>query len=212
MRTIDMQNWPRLEHFNFFSNFDHPHFSICANVDVTPFQPFVKQHGWSLTVAVAYVIARAANAIPEFRQRIRGGQVVEHEVVHPSYSLLVRDDLFGFCTIMYVEDFPLFVQRASKSIEFTLAHPELSNDPVRDDMLYMSPIPWVSFTSFEHPLHLQPPDSIPRFAWGRIFAEGQTLKMPLQAQGHHAVMDGIHMGRFFEQAQEILLHPDSSLV
>jgi chloramphenicol O-acetyltransferase type A len=212
MRTIDMQNWPRLEHFNFFSTFDHPHFSMCVHVDVTPFQPFVKQHGWSLTVAVAYVIARAANAIPEFRQRIRGGQVVEHEVVHPSYSLLVRDDLFGFCTIMYAENFSLFVQRATKSIEFTRVHPELSNDPVRDDMLYMSPIPWVSFTSFEHPMRLQPPDSIPRFAWGRIFSEGQSLKMPLQAQGHHAVMDGIHMGRFFEQAQETLLHPDSNLV
>jgi chloramphenicol O-acetyltransferase len=31
-------------------------------------------------VATVYVITRAANAIPEFRYRIRGGEVVEHEI------------------------------------------------------------------------------------------------------------------------------------
>ena len=34
----------------------------------------------SLNVATVYVITRAANAIPEFRYRIRGGEVVEHEI------------------------------------------------------------------------------------------------------------------------------------
>lgn len=35
--------------------------------------------------------------------------------------------------------------------------------------------------------------------------------MPLSVQGHHAVMDGIHMGRFYEKLQDFLLHPEAVL-
>jgi len=67
MHQIDIQTWPRREHFKVFSAFDHPHFSLCANVDLTAFYPVVKQRGISFTVATVYILARAANAIPEFR-------------------------------------------------------------------------------------------------------------------------------------------------
>ena len=208
MRYIDMQTWSRREHFRLFGTFDHPHFGMCANVDVTVFYPFVKRHGFSLTVAIAYVISRASNAIPEFRCRIRAGQVVEHEIVNPSFTILVNEDLFSFCTVAYVENFPEFATRAAESIAYVKAHPNLENDPEKDDMLYMSPIPWVSFTSFVHPMQLHPADSVPRFAWGKIFEEGKLLKMPLGAQGHHAVMDGIHIGRFYEKVQDYLHQPE----
>jgi chloramphenicol O-acetyltransferase type A len=207
MRIIDMQTWPRREHFRLFGSFDHPLFGMCANVDVTQFQPFIKQHGFSFTVAVTYMIARAANGIPEFRWRIRGGQPVEHDIVHPSFSILVKDDLFSFCPVDYAEDLAEFAARAAESVAWVKAHPTLENDSERDDMLYMSSIPWVSFTSFTHPMQLHPADSVPRFAWGKIFEEGGSLKMPLAAQGHHALMDGIHMGRFYEDAQECLSNP-----
>jgi chloramphenicol O-acetyltransferase len=39
---------------------------------------------------MVYAITRAANAIPEFRYRIRPGQVVEHEVVHPGITVLAQ--------------------------------------------------------------------------------------------------------------------------
>jgi len=101
MRYIDLETWPRRDHFRFFSGLGYPHFSLCANVDITAFYPFVKQHGLSFTVATVYVIARAANAVPEFRYRIREKAVVEHEVVHPSTTILISDDVFSFCTIEY---------------------------------------------------------------------------------------------------------------
>jgi len=34
------------------------------------------------------------------------------------------------------------------------------------------------------------------------------LKMPLSVQGHHAIMDGIHMGRYYETLQDYLYHPE----
>ena len=208
MRHINLETWPRREHFEVFSTFDYPHFSMCANVDMTAFYPVVKQRGISFTVATVYILARAANAIPEFRYRIRLGEVVEHEIVHPSTTILTNEDLFSFCTIDYAEDFSEFAARAADKIAHVQEHLTLEYDPKRDDLLFMTTIPWVSFTSFMHPLHLHPADSVPRFAWGKFFEEGEFLKMPLSVQAHHALMDGIHMGRFFTEVQGYLQQPE----
>ncbi|MCP4600141.1 MAG: chloramphenicol acetyltransferase [Proteobacteria bacterium] len=211
MRYISLETWPRREHFKVFNTWDYPHFNLCANVDLTAFYPMVKQRGVSFTVAIVYVLARAANAIPEFRYRIRGENVVEHEIVHPSTTILTGEDIFGFCPIDCIEDFSEFTARASEKIAYMREHPTLEEDQERDDMLFMTGIPWVSFTSFMHPLDLYPADSVPRFAWGKFFEEGDLLKMPLSVQGHHALMDGIHMGKFYTKVQNHFHHPGSIL-
>jgi chloramphenicol O-acetyltransferase type A len=184
---------------------------MCANADVTAFYPAVKRRGVSFTVAMVYAIARAANAIPEFRYRIREEEVVEHEIVHPGTTVLVNEDLFTFAMFEYAEDFSRFAAKAAEKIAYVQEHPSLAVSQGRDDWLLMTPIPWVSFTSFMHPVHLQPPHSVPLFAWGTIFEDGERLRMPLGAQGHHAVMDWLHMGRFYEKVQAYFHHPESVL-
>jgi chloramphenicol O-acetyltransferase type A len=208
MRTIDIETWPRRNHYLWLKDFDFPHFSMCANVDLTIFYPAVKQCSISINIGIVYVLARAANAIPEFRTRMRGAEVVEHEIVHPSTTILTDDNLFTFCPIDFSEDFRGFASTAEHQIELAKAQIVLTDEPETDHWLFMTAIPWVSFTSFMHPLKLNPVDSVPRFAWGKFFKEGNSIKMPLSVQGHHALMDGIHMGRFYEIVQELLLYPN----
>lgn len=181
MRHINLETWPRYEQFKVFSAFDQPHAGLCANVDLTTFYPLVKQRGYSINVAIVYVLARAANAIPEFRYRIRGENVVEHEIVHPSSTILTNEDLFSFCTFEYVEDFAMFAAKAVARIADVQAQPTLDDEPGQDNLLFMTAIPWVSFTSFLHPLHLHPADSVPRLAWGKFFKESEFLKMPFRS-------------------------------
>ena len=211
MRYIDMQNWPRREQFELFSTMGYPHFSLCANVDLTAFYPPVKERGVSFTVAFLYVLSRAANEIPEFRYRIREDRVIEHEKVHPSTTILVGEDIFSFCTMEYRQDFGEFAMRAEKTIDHVRQHPTLEDEPGQDDLLFMSAIPWVSFTSFMHPLHLNPADSVPRLAWGKYFQDGDRLKMPLSVHAHHAIMDGIHIGRYYGLVQDHLDNPGAVL-
>ncbi len=212
MRQMDMQNWSRREQFKAFSKYDHPHFNICANVDLSNFHPVVKRFELSFTAAMVYILTRTANSIPEFRYRIRGQGVIEHETVHPSFTVLLDGDVFSFCSVNYTEDFPLFAERVSKRIAYVREHPILTDEPGKDDQLYMSAMPWVSFTSVMHPLHMNPPDSVPRIAWGKFFEEGPNLKMPLSVQAHHALLDGVHFGRYYSLVQEYLDHPEDVLV
>lgn len=204
MQTIDITSWPRQEQFWLLKSFDYPHFSMCANVNITHLHQYIKLHGFSINIAIIYMITRAANSIPEFRYRIRGDQVVEHPVIHPSSTILTRGDLFSFCTFEFFKDFPTFESKSNQRIAHIKDHPNLSNEPNRDDLFYMTAIPWVSFTAFMHPLDMFPVDSIPRFAWGKFFQEDGEMKMPLSVQGHHALMDGIHMGLFYEKIQSYL--------
>jgi chloramphenicol O-acetyltransferase type A len=208
MRQIDIETWPRREHFEVFSTFESPHFNLCANVDLASFLSFIRQEEISFNLAIVYLITRTANLIPEFRYRIRSGTVIEHEVVHPSTTIMGKEDVFSFCSLEYVEDFAEFTARATRKIEQVKKRPRLlEEDQTRDDLLFMTAIPWVSFTGFMHPIRLQPVDSIPRFAWGKYFEEGNRVKMPLSVQGHHAVMDGLHAGRFYTEIQESFQDP-----
>lgn len=211
MRHIDQASWPRRQHFEVFGSFDYPHVNICANVDLTAFHTAVKRLGISFNIATVYVIARAANAVPQLRQRIRDDEVVEHDVVHPSTTVMSRDDLFSFCTIAYTEAFSRFATRAAECIAAAQSEPYLEDGPGRDDLLFLTAIPWVSFTSIMHPLHWHPVDSVPRFAWGKYFRVGQSLKMPLSVQAHHGLVDGLHFGHFYEQAQALFDDPAGTL-
>lgn len=208
MRQIDMDSWPRRKHFEIYNTFDYPHINLCADVDVSAFFPAIKGASVSYTIAVTYVVARVANGIKEFRYRIRDGKVIEHEVVHPSITLLTKDELFTFCTIPYVENFTEFASQSSEAIAHYKEHPILEDAPGQDDLLFTTNIPWVSFTSMMHPIHMSPADSVPRIAWGKVRTESGVLKMPLSVQGHHGLMDGLHMGRYFEQFQELLFLPN----
>jgi len=210
MRTVDMKTWSRREHFELFSTYGYPHWGMCANVDLTAFYPAVKDGGFSFTIAMVYVITRASNAIPEFRYRIRDGQVVEHEIVHPGFTFLTEEETFSFCIVEYIENFALFAAKTAEGIEYVKENPWVKIPP-GDDLLYMTAIPWVSFTSFLHPMRLQPEDSIPRFVWGRYFEEGKLLKMPLGVQGHHALLDGVHAGKFYTEIQSYLDQPERIL-
>ena len=124
------------------------------------------------------MISRAANAIPEFHYRIRGEEVVEYEIVRPSVTILVDNDLFSFFDIDYVEKFSEFASGAIKKTAYVKEHPTLRSNPEEDDRLYLTALPWVSFTSFTYPMQLHPADSIPRFAWGKLIEEERSLKMP----------------------------------
>ncbi len=209
MQKIDLQHWSRLEYYEFFKEFNHPHFNMCANVDLMKFQAHIKSLGQSFTIGIVYLISRTANDIPEFKYRMRGNEIVVHDTVSPSITILVENDLFSFCTIDYHQDFKEFAQRAARRIAEVKNNPTLKDPPGRDDLLYMTAIPWVSFTSFTHPMRQHPADSIPRFAWGKIYKERKQIKMPLSVQGHHALMDGIHIGRYYERIQGYLNQPEN---
>jgi chloramphenicol O-acetyltransferase type A len=208
-REIDLESWARREHFEIFRTFRQPHFSICAEVDMTAVVPEVQRRDVSLNTLIIYVVARAANDVPELRLRIRGDRVVEHDVVHPASTVMAGDDLFTFAFFEFNPDFEVFTAEVARVTARVQEEPSLEDPPGRDDLLFMTAIPWVAFTSFEHPMTGDPDDAIPRFAWGRCRRSGERHTMPLNLQIHHALGDGLHAGHFYERVAGYFNDPAS---
>ena len=211
-RIVDLETWPRREQYELYRDLAFPYFSMTADVDVTELRGLVRRLGESFTSAFSYAVARAANKVPEFRQRMHRqdrepDEIREYAVVHPSITVMGDGGQFRFCVLPYAEDFDAFRKQAHPRIEEAKKAPSLWIVPDRDDFLFMTSIPWIRFTAMTHPVPLDPACSVPRIAWGK-FQEDQDgrTRMPLNVQAHHAMIDGLHLGRFYARLQETLDH------
>lgn len=207
MKFIDIENWNRKDHYNYFKQFDYPHFNICGNLDITNYYRYIKENEFPFFASILYASTKAANSIKEFRFRIREDKVVEHEIVSPSFTVMTNSEVFSFCAVNFIDNYNAFKSNTLKQIEETKNNVSIEDEPGRDDLLYVTSIPWVSFTNITHPIQMNPIDSIPRISWGKFFEEGGKIKLPISVQAHHSLVDGVHIGQFFNIIQEILDNP-----
>ncbi len=207
-RRLDLDTWNRREHFAFYRGYDNPYFNICAPVDVTRLLERCRSEGGpSFFLASLWASLTAVNEIEELRYRIRGDDVVVHEIVHGGSTVLVPDGTFRFGYFDYNPDFERFAGDASAVLERVRARMgPLEARPERDDMIHHSIIPWVAFTSFSHARRWGTEDSVPKVVFGRHHREGDIDRMPVSIEVHHALVDGRHVGRFFERFQHHLEH------
>lgn len=211
MKVIDLETWERKNHYTHFKALDYPHFSLCANVDITEFYRFIKENNRSFFVSFLYVSSKVANDIKEFRYRIRGDKVIVHDVVSPAFTIMTSKGVFSFCISDFVHNYNEFTTETSKKIELSKDVVNVTDEEEKDDVLYITSVPWVSFTNITHPIHMSPTDSVPRIAWGKYFEENGKIKLPLSIQAHHALVDGMHVGQYFNLIQDILNHPNKHL-
>lgn len=211
VKFIDIDNWNRKKHFLFFKDYTNPHFNLTANADITNLYKLTKENNISSFKAILYIISTITNNIKEFRQRIRGDAIVEHSIVHPSFTVSVDDDLFSYCDAKYNSDFNIFIENVDREIEKVKQGTYLPMEEEDENLIYMTTIPWVSFTSIMHPISF-PVDSVPRIAWGKYFQSEGRLKMPLSVQAHHALMDGFHLGKFFEEFTKMADNPEDFIL
>jgi len=209
-RVLDLAAWPRREQFELFKDYGFPYFSITAEVDITAYRHALPKGG-RFTIGIVYAISAAANRVPEFRQRIRDENVIEFETVHPAIIVLNNQDAFRFCNFPYHADFGIFAEGAPERIEAAKQAQTMYTTPDQDDFLFLTGLPWISFIGVTHAAPIHAPDSVPRIAWGKYKTCGDRVVMPLNVQAHHALVDGIHVARFYEQFEEIISHAEEWL-
>lgn len=206
MEYINLDNWKRKEHFNFFHRMDYPQFNICANIDVSKFLNFVKTQEISFYYAMIYAATHVANEIIDFRYRIREDKVILHEKLHPSFTELVdqEDDLFKLVTVELKDNLIEFVKYAKEKSRTQKEYFIFTELMGRDDFVYITSIPWISFTHLSHTITLNKNDSVPRISWGKYFHENNKVLLPFSVQANHALVDGVHIGRYFTKLQDYI--------
>lgn len=210
---LDLETWNRRAAFDFFRGFDIPSFNLCARLDVAQLKQAIKDLDvGSLSLAYHFIAIRLANDIAPFRYRLEGDQVRVHDNVHGSTTVLRADNSFGFATLEHNRSFAEFCEQGTRA----LANGRDQNAPFEPNehqtaTVHMTTLPWVHFTSYSNARQWGPNDSIPKIAFGRIDQDGSRQWMPLSVEVHHALMDGVHIGRFFERFEAALKAPDAWL-
>ena len=114
MRVIDLETWPRKEHFKLYKGLEFPHVNITVQVDITDLWTRHAFFNASPTIALVYIITKAANRLPEM-PTVRGEDVIEYEVVHPIITILGDDDLFGMVSLDFDPYFKTFAAGAKSA-------------------------------------------------------------------------------------------------
>jgi chloramphenicol O-acetyltransferase type A len=210
---LDVETWSRRRQFEFFKDYHNPFFNICTSVDVTPLLGLTRaMRDISFFVAYHFFSIKAANEVEPFRYRLRSERVLVHERIHAGTTLLLADENFTFAYFDYEEDFAVFHARAKATIERAKAGGvQLHERDDRDDLVYHSVIPWATFTSISHARKGGRQESVPKIAFGKYRAEGGRTMMPVSVEVHHALMDGLHVGRYFERLESYFADPRVTL-
>ncbi|HJB01161.1 MAG TPA: chloramphenicol acetyltransferase [Candidatus Mediterraneibacter merdavium] len=196
-KYVNMDAYKRKEHFEYFSSLAYPYVGVTVNVDITELLSKIKEKRLPFFLTVCYCVGRAANAVPEFRQRIQDGQIVEYDHCRTSHTVALDDGTYCYCNLEsdmgFADYIPYAVREQEKAKEEATIHEEDNLD-----MIFISTLPWLSYTSLVQPVPM-PADSNPRITWGKYFQqEGKTF-LPLSVLCHHALADGLHIARFYEQ-------------
>jgi chloramphenicol O-acetyltransferase type A len=118
-------------------------------------------------------------------------------------------DLFKMVTLEMTENLHEFVRLAKETSEKQKEFICLEALAGRDDFLYLTCLPWISFTHMSHTISLNRDDAVPRISWGKYFREGDKLMLPFSVQVHHALVDGIHVAQYLERLQNHLNEPET---
>jgi chloramphenicol O-acetyltransferase type A len=211
---LDISTWPRRDAFEYFRRFDKPYFNICTRLNVARLKPAVKACGvGSLTLAYHYFALRLANEHAPFRYRLEDGRVRIHELIHGGTTVLRDDDSFGFAYLQHATRYSEFVAQAGAAVEAAKSRQAAFEPRVEmTDVVHFTTLPWLHFSSFSHARNWQREDAVPKISFGRIDEDNGRLWLPFSVEVHHALMDGLHVGRYVQAFEAALEAPASWLV
>ena len=198
-RWIDMENYPRIQHFAYFRGLAYPYVGLTAEVDITLLMQRMERERIPFFLTVCYCAARAANAVPQLRQRIRGDKIIEFDRCMTSHTVALEDGTYCYCTLdsgMAFGDFLSYAARVQERASTARSLGESEEDA--EACFFVSTLPWLTYTALVQPVP-QPADSNPRITWGRYFTREQRTLLPVSLLCHHALVDGIHIAAFYRE-------------
>lgn len=207
MKTLlDIENWSRKEHFNFFRKFEEPFFGATVQIDCTIAYQKSKALDSSFFIYYLHKTLIAVNETEAFRYRIDNDQIYIYDQIDGSATIGREDGSFGFSLIEYHTNFDIFKTIALTEIERVQNTPGLFTRPFdTENVIHFSAIPWLNFTSLSHARSYTFPDSCPKISFGKMnVCDNGKRTMPMSVHVHHALIDGLHLSQFTNRFQDIM--------
>jgi chloramphenicol O-acetyltransferase type A len=207
-----MQNFERRrDRFEFFDRMQSPAVNLCFTMDVPDFRPWCKAQDLAPFHVMLFAVLRAVLKVENFRYRVHEGEVIRIEHLVPSFTVKNQHGDLNFAQFDWTDDVREFVARgkaageeAAGMTEMNLKYRTMSPRDAKDQV-FVTCMPWLDFTSIQHPMMSLATPDIPSLAWGRFRdAPDGGLQLPFSVQAHHGFVDGYHIHLLAQQvAQEL---------
>ncbi|VXC40045.1 CatA-like O-acetyltransferase [Massilia sp. 9I] len=190
----------RRDRFALFDAMDSAAVNICFPLELPDFRAWCKEQGLAPFHVLLCAVLRSVLKVENFRYRILDGEVIRIERLIPSFTVVNQHNDLNFAQFDWSDDLREFVARGVAAREAASSMAELNMEyaartPLQaKEQVFVTCIPWLAFTSIQHPsASLAQPD-IPSFAWGkyRDLPAGR-LELPFSVQAHHGFVDGFHI-------------------
>jgi chloramphenicol O-acetyltransferase type A len=208
IQPIDLNTWPRKQHFELFQHFSQPYFNVCVQLNAKPLYDYCKTHQVSFFQAYIYATLQACQAYEPIRLRIIEGKPGVLKSVRASVVELAADDTFRFSYFSQAANFNEFSKHVSAVSASTKAN-TLFSDAFQQtegqaDLIHISVLPWLNFSAFSHAFSVEQSLGIPKLVFGQY--DKSSGNMPLAIDVHHALMDGLHVAKFINILQDTFAH------
>ncbi|WP_322402337.1 CatA-like O-acetyltransferase [Massilia luteola] len=189
----------RRDRFDFFDRMESPAVNLCFTLDVPDFRPWCKAQALAPFHVMLCAVLRAVLKVENFRYRVVDGEVIRIDRLVPSFTVMNQYGDLNFAQFDWTDDVREFVARgqaareaASNMAELNIKYRTMSPREAKDQV-FVTCMPWLDFTSIQHPMASLATPDIPSLAWGRFRAGPDGLQLPFSVQAHHGFVDGWHI-------------------
>ena len=137
--------------------------------------------------------------------------MIVHDVIHGGTTVLLPNETFTLAYFHYDDNFDRFIEQAERAVQEVLSGDGVFRPNPDDDRIHFTTLPWVSFTSFSHARNWGREDSVPKIAFGKFIKTNDRVLLPFSVEVHHALLDGLHVGRYVTRLEEVLQQPETYL-
>lgn len=209
---IDQQTWPRQQYFYYFTKMNPTGFSLTVNLDVTATHQWCRQHQVKFNAAYLYLVTTQLSQHPEMRVGYLNEQLVTFDVLNPSYTVIHPDHSISNLWTTYSPDFQTFDHDYLDDLAQYGQQPgPMPKEPRFPNLVNVGSLPWVNFSSYT-PLPFKPLETFfPIFQAGQFVTKDGRTTMPLSITINHAVADGYHVSKLFNDLQASFSQPETLL-
>ncbi len=198
MKRIDMNTYPRRDHFAHFCAMAYPYVGVTVDVDVTDLLALCREKGYSFYLLVLHAVALAADEVDEFRRRIDQGGIVEYDECPTSHTELKPDSTYAYCTLRHHMPLADYLAKAEAARAAVRESGSIEEEDDVQSMYFISTLPWLHYTQLVQPVACGE-ESNPRITWGKYQSDAAgRMMLPLSVLVHHALADGLHIAKFYE--------------
>ena len=203
--TIDLNAWSRGNLFQFYIDKMRIVMSLTVDIDVQNLKLYSKKTGIPFYPLMLWVVSKVINNHDEFKYSWDNeGNLIRWDYVSPSYTdFHNNDENFTKMVTEYSDDLTEFYGRVMADRErYKNDRAMLDNQPL--NFFDVSCLPWVRYKHFDVHVFDEGKFLAPVVTWGKYEQTEDKLLMPLTMNIHHAVADGFHLSRFFNEVQELI--------